>query len=300
MQRRYGTPATFWKLGTAALAVAFTPKARGDISATWDVSTGNWSTAANWSSNPNYPNNGTPPGALYDVFINSGTATLDVSPTIQTLNMSAGTITGNNSLTLDGLLTWNGGALSGVTATASDGITVGKSSVFVTTGTLVNAPGQTMTMGASGASDLSLSETATLVNAGILNATGGGIFDDFGVENTFYNSGTFNSKGTTTSTMSIAEGLDFNNTGSIDVQAGTLFNRGDIRWRTSGISFNLLRRARRHDHRLFWRHAHIDGQFHPAGGNYQRRLFDFLQWDQHHWTNHRKRVPDHQQRNGIS
>src|ERR1700722_3000504 len=85
--------------------------AMADITSTWDGSTNNWSSASDWSSE-SYPNNGTPPGTVYDVGISSGNVTLDVSPTVQLLNLSGGTLEGNGtSLTIDGLLSWSGGAI---------------------------------------------------------------------------------------------------------------------------------------------------------------------------------------------
>jgi hypothetical protein len=70
---------TLSALATAAISAAaatawlnFSPPARGDVNATWDGTSSNWSAAAHWSSNPYYPNNGTPSGALYDASLQRG------------------------------------------------------------------------------------------------------------------------------------------------------------------------------------------------------------------------------------
>jgi hypothetical protein len=54
---------------------------RGDIIATWNGSTGLWDDPIAWSTNPVFPNNS---GAnLYDVFINGGSVSLKINPTVQ-------------------------------------------------------------------------------------------------------------------------------------------------------------------------------------------------------------------------
>lgn len=85
------------------------------------VALGNWSAAGSWSHNPaygGYPNNTA--SDVFDVTLgNAGTVTLDVSATINALNLtSAGTVAGTGALTTNGLLTWTAGTVSGGTAAA--------------------------------------------------------------------------------------------------------------------------------------------------------------------------------------
>jgi hypothetical protein len=61
----------------------------GTTSVTWNGGTGSWSNPADWTPN-DVPQNSGP--NLYNAAINSGDATLDISPTIQQFNLTGGTL----------------------------------------------------------------------------------------------------------------------------------------------------------------------------------------------------------------
>ncbi len=202
---------------------------RADTTATWDGTTNNWSSTAHWSSSPNYPNNGTPSGSLYDVVVGGGTVSLDVSPTIQTLQLSSGTIgNGSGTLTVNGLITWNSGVVNATSIAANGGIAFGNNTMFLETAALTNASGKTATIGASGSTTFYLESGATFTNAGTVMATNGAIADDGGIgTRTFNNNATLNVNDPVVTNVSngiftIGSGLVFNNSGSVTVQAGTL------------------------------------------------------------------------------
>jgi hypothetical protein len=201
-----------------------------DITSTWDGSTNNWSSASDWSSE-SYPNNGTPPGTVYDVGISSGNVTLDVSPTVRLLNLSGGTLEGNGtSLTIDGLLSWSGGAIgsdgSNQIINANGGISL-VGSVSFSGGTINNASTANWTGGyfiqATGNNSLGQNTIFNnLVGANFNVQTDDPYFGNrLGsvAPDVFNNAGTFTKSLTTGQTTIVAE---FNNSGQVNVQTGTL------------------------------------------------------------------------------
>ena len=79
-----------------------------NVTATWNVASGNWGVSGNWSNSPvtaNFPNNGNG-GFTYDAVLNNGgTVTLDQDITILKFLLSGGTLAGTRSLTLNDVLT---------------------------------------------------------------------------------------------------------------------------------------------------------------------------------------------------
>jgi hypothetical protein len=219
-----------------------------------NTSGGNWSHTNNWSPNQ------VPGSASTAVITNAGnyTVTLDVSPTVaglvlgatngateqilsmggQTLtvngpiqvnsqgqfNLAIGALAGTNVLT--GTLTWSGGGISGNTTVASNSffnIVAGGGNGF---NGLVLTNNGTVTWTNTTLYGLN-SNNAQIYNYGLWNAqsdnlfqggNGGGktLFDNFG---TFLKSG---NAGTTT----LDAGVVFNNTGTINVESGTLLIEG--------------------------------------------------------------------------
>jgi hypothetical protein len=222
-----------------AAAGAFGPltcRLHADTTATWDGTNNNWSSALDWSSNPFYPNNGTPSGTLYDAVVNNGTITLDVNPTVQLLDLTGGTISGTHSLTAGGLFTWSGGTIEN-TVKANGGINFsGGSDDFLNGGTLTNALGQSATIGASGNIYLYMENGGTFTNAGTLTASNGAIAYNGG-SNTVNNTGTFNVN-EPAGTFTVGSSLTFNNSGAVNVQAGTLALQASDSGSTSG-SFDV-------------------------------------------------------------
>jgi hypothetical protein len=70
------------------------------------VASGNWDTVSTWSG-------GNIPGLGDSVVINGHTITLDISPTIKDLTILSGTLTGNESLTVNSTFVWHGGNING-------------------------------------------------------------------------------------------------------------------------------------------------------------------------------------------
>jgi len=236
MTRRHRRSAILMSISAAALATNLSPLARADTTATWDGTTNNWSSAAHWSTNPNYPNNGTPAGTLYDVIVSAGTVTLNVNPTIQLMNMSGGTISGSDSLTILGVLTWSEGTLGAAAETADGGINFsGSGTTFLDTGTLTNPAGQSATIGATGNIYVEPGDGATFDNAGTLTATNGSIYSGGGATSTVNNSGTF-TVNEASATFTIGGGLIFNNSGTVSVKAGELLLAASDNGSTTGTA----------------------------------------------------------------
>jgi len=61
------------------------------------------------------------PGASEDVFITTGTPTLNVTATVNTLVMTNGTLGGTETLTISGLFTWSSGTISGSSTINANG-----------------------------------------------------------------------------------------------------------------------------------------------------------------------------------
>ncbi len=152
-----------------------------------------------------------------DLAVLSGTVRLNSGAALfpSTLFLVSGTLTGSDSMTVVGRLTWWGGTLSGTgTTTVTDGI---------------DFSGSNMTLGRV----LTNLGTATWTGAGGIFVTPDGVFNNngtFDVQNdqsftstsclgTFNNAGLFQKTGSYgTTTM----GVVFNNTGTVDVQTGTV------------------------------------------------------------------------------
>ncbi len=181
---------------------------------TWS-GTGDWSTPARW----------TPvgvPGPLDTAIISTGTVTISSPVQVATLSVSGGTLQGAGDLTVTGSATWSGGTISG-------------------TGRFTLGPNSTASISANGAVTLERPlenrGAATLVGTstwfvspagsfsnlagGSFAVSGGAISRNGGSGQSFTNAGTMTKTGTGPLTMSIA----FNNTGTLNVQAGR-FNLG--------------------------------------------------------------------------
>ena len=188
-----------------------------DIISTWDGSGNNWSDIAHWDSNPLFPNNN---GQTFDAIINNGTVTLDLDIEIEKFTHTGGVIAGDFDLTVVDLYTWTNGRMSGSSATnAEGGMTIsGSGAKDLTSGRmLVNTGTATWTNGGirTGGSMIN--------NSGIWedqNISGNGISNDFaGGPSVFNNTGTYRkSVGAERTSMNIL----FNNTGTVEVQSGTL------------------------------------------------------------------------------
>ncbi|HFA52079.1 MAG TPA: hypothetical protein ENJ95_23935, partial [Bacteroidetes bacterium] len=74
-------------------------------SCTWLGGTGNWSDASKWSC-------GVVPGPGDEVIISSGTVTMDVPATVVQLVFAGVELTGSNTLTVSGAVSWNNGNIN--------------------------------------------------------------------------------------------------------------------------------------------------------------------------------------------
>jgi hypothetical protein len=166
--------------------------------------------------------------------INGGTLTDGATLTVQNLDLTVGVLNGAAVLTISNQMNWTGGSMSG-------------------SGRTIISPAATLAVGSSSALGL---DTRVLENAGTAIWTGSGgiglvaavitnrsgaLFDaqsssTFGTigSSRFDNVGTFRKSVSTGTTLS---GIGFNNSGTVDVQTGTLSLGGDG---THSGSFNVL------------------------------------------------------------
>jgi len=154
---------------------------------------------------------------------NGFTLTLNGVSTVGTngvLNLTSGTINGTGALTVSGKLNWSGGTLSGTGKKTVTGI-LNLSGNQSLNGTTLETTGTTVWTG---------NGTLSTSNAAIWNNTSTGTIDlqsdaDFsyntGTKTTFNNAGTFTKSNGTTTDESYISGF-FNNTGTVQVKAGTL------------------------------------------------------------------------------
>ncbi|QEG35935.1 beta strand repeat-containing protein [Bythopirellula goksoeyrii] len=188
-----------------------------DITSNWDGSTGNWSDSSRWDSLL-FPNNGNG-GLTYDALISGGTVTVDQAINIEELQLSNGSITGISDLTASGLTTWTGGEMTDTGVTnANGGLNLSGSTKFLTNGrTINNAGAATWTAG-----PITTSHGAVFNNqlgATFDTAFDGSFSNGAGGQSHFHNAGIFTkSGGTGTTTL----GVEFNNTGIVEVDTGTL------------------------------------------------------------------------------
>ena len=187
----------------------------------WKAVSGDWFTDANW-------NPAGVPAATDNVTIHSGTVTLNADATVADFTLSGGTLTGTGTLTVNGSLTWTAGTMSGAGATtAMSGMSLGGSIKTLDTRTL-NLGGGTASMDAQ-------SSRVTMINGAVFHnqatfevsndggqSNGQGFFTGGGATSSFLNQGTFHKTNVGNSGTTEFTGVAFLNTGSVEVQAGTL------------------------------------------------------------------------------
>jgi hypothetical protein len=218
--------ATF--LSVALLMASPVMPAGGPVTSTWGGSTGDWSNRLKWTPTSDYPhNNGS---TTYDVIVNAGGVTQDVTVAIQTLTLSgsafiSGTSDGFPTLTCNGLLTWtNGSFLGGGSIEADGGMDISGSGAKIIAHDLLNSAQANW----SGA-DIIIDTTAgfvNLYNSGTFNSQSDAQIQSTPGFATFQNSGTFVKSGGVGSTT--FDGVDLDNTGTIQVQSGTIAVNGYV------------------------------------------------------------------------
>ncbi len=217
----------------------------------WNVGTGNWGTPGNWSP-PQVPTatddvviaaNGA--NTTFTVTVNvaasangltlgggSGIQTLAMAAQTLTLNatstvnsngvlaLSGSTLGGTGNLTIDGTFNWSGGVMTGAAATTVNG-TFNLSGLVGINGnrTLTNASTANWTAGVN--QGMWTGTGSVINNNGTWDAqvNGGAIVNQYGGVTTFNNSGTFKKSAGTGSTLM---NIPFVNTGTVDVQSGTI------------------------------------------------------------------------------
>ncbi len=159
--------------------------------------------------------------------ISGGTVDFTVNVYTKDLRLSSNTLTGAGTVTVGGTLTWIGGTMSGTGSTVIPAGAVleisGSSTKYLNTRTLTNNG----TVNWTGSGWLSGTNGALFDNRGVFNdtpSTSGHSFTwpDVSPPAPFGNSGTYNKNGTATSALL----LSFNNTGTVNVKAGTLVLKG--------------------------------------------------------------------------
>jgi hypothetical protein len=159
------------------------------------------------------------PSTIENLTIDGGTVTANAALTIQNLTMTGGTLTGPATVTIEDNFNWQGGSLTGTGDTVLDGTSTLTGSFFSPLERQVDNFGTaTVVAGTS----------VTFENNAIWNNQPGSTLilpDSAGLSSFFSGGSAFNNAGTVektapngTSTISIA----FNNTGTVDVQSGTL------------------------------------------------------------------------------
>jgi hypothetical protein len=157
----------------------------------------------------------------------SGALNVGTSYAASTYQMSGGTVSGPGTLNVAGLTTWAGGTMAGPgTTNANGGIAIsGNGAHDLSGGRVLNIAGTATWSGNTFAEGgrVGLGGGAQLNNSGLWldqNAFNGSIANLTGGTSTFNNSGTYTKSGASTTTSSF--GIVFNNTGTTNVNAGTL------------------------------------------------------------------------------
>ena len=178
--------------------------------------------------------------SVSNLLIDGGLANFNGATSATTISLTNGTLAGSGNVTSTGLFTWNGGTLSGTGITNTNGgLLINNAQVFLDTRTLNNAVGSSATM--SNFAEMLFLNGAVFNNNGTLLAQGNtgsdGFFYDGGATSTFNNSGTF-TRNTASTVFTISSGIAFNNSGTVNVQAGTLSLQGGDSGNTTG-GFNI-------------------------------------------------------------
>ena len=155
-----------------------------------------------------------------------------------TLSFSSGVLAGTGAVSVSGLTTWTGGqfgnGVAGGTTTAGGGLLIGGSPTKALNGYRLVNPG---TATWSGAGNITLFNAAVLDNRGTFNATNDALINSGGGSQTFANSGIFNKSSAVNGVTVI--GIDFNNSGTVNVNSGTL-DLSSASFTQSSGSINLL------------------------------------------------------------
>ena len=200
---------------------------------TWFGGNGDWNTQGNWI--PAFV-----PGVDDLAIINAGAATLTSATTIAGLNQGGGSLLGAFDLTVTGASVWTAGTLSGTASTTfSNGLTIsGMATKVLHGGRTLNLNGTTTWTGntADNNNAIRFWNGGTLNNNGTFNDVNpfaSFIEHNVGSPHNFNNLGTYNKQSNAITTVDI--GVAFNNSGTVNVNAGTFRPSGG----TNSGAFNI-------------------------------------------------------------
>ena len=159
------------------------------------------------------------PSTIENLTINGGTVTVNADLEVQNLTLSGGTLTGPANVTIDNTFTWTGGSLSGTGDTILDGTSTLTGSFFSALGRQIDNYGTATVVDGTSLSFQSNAIWNNEVGSTFILPGSAGISQFFSTSSAFNNAGTVE-KTAPAGTSTI--GILFNNTGSVDVQAGTL------------------------------------------------------------------------------
>jgi hypothetical protein len=224
------TPPWYAFRGAAAIvialllaAVALDARVANATTATWAGGIGVLNDATNWDTNPLFPCNGQG-GDVYDVVIASGTITLNLDCSIDSLSQSGSTFGGSFDLTILGQFDWTSGTRGGSGTTQIDGglnVTAAFNKTFSDTHTLIHTGGTgtwtagTIGLGGGGAT---FSNATTWNVTGDVNHTMSDTSDSGSFENT--SSGVLNVDIGSTRTLVFSPGA-VENDGVVNANVGT-------------------------------------------------------------------------------
>ncbi len=157
--------------------------------------------------------------SVQSLTVSSGTVNVNAPLTVQTLALSGGTLTGPAAVTVNGTFTWTGGNLSGAGDTVLNGTSTLTGSFFSPLSRQIDNFGTAAVVAGT---------SLNFQNNAVFNNKAGGTLllpDSAGMSTFFSNGSALNNAGLvlkTTPSGTTTLGLPVNNTGTIDVQAGTL------------------------------------------------------------------------------
>jgi hypothetical protein len=203
-------PVTLVMTNNKTVIARFTP-----IVFTWtNPASGDWDVATNWTPN-------LAPGSNDTVIIPNGTVTLNSPANCADVTLDAGALTGSGTLIVWGNFVWNSGTMSGSGRTiveTNSTLQINSEFASLNTRTLENAGTTKFT----GPGSLTVTGGAAVTNRPgallhVQNAASiGGVFNNGRLDN----AGTFRKSGSGTATF--GTGVLFNNTGTVEIETGTL------------------------------------------------------------------------------
>ena len=188
---------------------------------------GDWNVATNWS--PNFvPNQSDKALIAVNATVTLGSDGECLGLTLGTL-FNAPTVMGNGTLTIHGASTWVNGTMSGSGRTVIES----GASLDITNPSVLSLTGRTLenggTMHWTGTGNIGMNSGAVITNrtGALFDVQNVAAFNFASGINRFDNAGTFR-KSANAGTTTFASGVNLNNYGSVEIQAGTLLCNGSF------------------------------------------------------------------------